>query len=273
MSFAAVIIVVACLLIGGCFALVVINVDAMVDELEQENELIAYVDDSYTETESRSLSSVINLIDNVASCTFVTKEEALQKFIASHEDPGLFAGTDASALRDRYHIVLEDITLMAETKAQLEATEGIAKVSAYIELAQGFATVRNVLRIVSYVIAGILLVISVFIISNTVKLATFNRREEIAIMKTVGATNSFIRWPFVIQGMILGFTSAFAAFFLQWAVYNFVQRAVMRTDYLGIISVIPFERCASFMIVVDLVVGFLVGVCGSSLAISKYLKK
>ncbi len=273
MSFAAVIIVVACLLIGGLFALVAVNVDAMVDELEKENELIAYVEDTYTETQSRGLSTDINRIDNVASCTFVTKEEALANFIAGQDDPGLFEGTDATALRDRYRISLEDITLMAQTKAQLESVEGIAKVSAYIELAQGFATVRNVLRIVAYVIAGILLVISVFIISNTVKLATFNRREEVAIMKTVGATNSFIRWPFVIQGMILGFISAFAAFALQWVVYNFVQKAVMRTDFLGIITILPFERFSYFIAVADAVIGLLVGVFGSSLAISKYLKK
>ncbi len=273
MSFAALIIVVACLLIVGCFSLVVFNVDAMVNELEKENELIVYVEDTYSESEARSLSTQINQISNVASCTFVTRAEALESFESKYDDPGLFAGTDSTALRDRYHIVLEDITQMEDTKVLLESIAGVSKVSAYIELAQGFATVRNVLRIVTYAIATILLVISVFIISNTVKLATFNRREEIAIMKIVGATDSFIRWPFVIQGLIIGFTSALIAFFLQWAVYNFVESAVSRTDFLGIISILPFSSCANFLVLADLIVGFLVGVCGSSLAISKYIKK
>ena len=273
MSFAAVIIVIACLLITGMFLLIVLNVDAIVTDLEQDNEIVAYVDETYTESQARSLSSEINLIANVQSCTFGTRQEALDAFIAKYEDSSLFEGTDASALRDRFYIVLNDITLTEETVEQIENIEGVAKVRASLALARGFAAVRNVLKIVTYAITAILLVISVFIISNTVRLTTQNRKDEINIMRMVGATNSFIRWPFVIQGIILGVVSAAAAYFMQWSLYDLVRQSVMRTDLLSIIDVLPFGYFSSIMAIGDAAVGIFVGAGGSSFAITRYLKK
>lgn len=273
MSFAAVIIVLACLLIVGCFFMVVMNVSSIVTQLEQENEVIAYVDETYSESQAMSLSSEINKIENISSCTFTTRQEALEDFISGTDEPELFAGTDASSLRDRYYIVLSDITVMEDTIKSLESIEGIADVSAYLQLARGFATVRNVLRVVAYVITAVLLVISAFIISNTVKLATFARREEIGIMKTVGATNSFIRWPFLIQGLILGLLAAVAAFFLQWLIYKFAAEAVKTMEILELVKLLPFRSCAYLLALGDLAVGVLVGTFGSVSAIGKYLKK
>ncbi|MBR2520964.1 MAG: permease-like cell division protein FtsX [Oscillospiraceae bacterium] len=273
MSFAAAVIVLACLLIGGCFFMVIINANAIVTGLEQENKVIVYVDETYTEAEARSLGSRLNQIENVASCTFMTRKEALEQWISRQEDPELFAGTDASALRDRFYIVLGDITQMDSTLQSLREVEGVARVSAYMEMARGFAAVRNVLRVVTYGISAVLLVISVFIISNTVKLATFNRREEIAVMKTVGATNGFIRWPFVIQGLILGIISAVSAFALQWVVYDLAEKAIARSGLLEITTALPFMSFAYVLALGDLAVGVAVGVFGSVLAIGKYLKK
>ena len=170
-------------------------------------------------------------------------------------------------------IVLTVITRLDDTLGSLREVEGVARVSAFMEMAKGFASVRNMLRVVTYGISSVLLIISVFIIANTVKLATFNRREEIAVMKTVGATNSFIRWPFVIQGLILGLISAASAFVLQWVAYDLAEKAIARSGMLDIVAALPFRSFAYILALGDAAVGVAVGVFGSALAIGKYLKK
>ncbi|MBQ9980131.1 MAG: permease-like cell division protein FtsX [Oscillospiraceae bacterium] len=272
MSFAAIVIVVACLIILGSFSLLLLNINSMVDSLESQSEIIAYVDEDMSDADAKSLSSQLNLISNVNSTSFVTREEAMANFIAQYPDQSIFDGLQPDTFRHRYVIVLDDVTLMAETVANIEAVEGVADVNALTELAQGFSTVRSIISIVTYAIGIILIVISIFIISNTVKLSTFSRREEITIMKTVGATNHFIRLPFVYQGVILGIFGAAIAFFVQWGVYEFVCRAISQADAAGIVNLIPFSSVMVIMAVIFAIVGFLVGILGSALTIRKFLK-
>ena len=196
----------------------------------------------------------------------------MANFIAQYPDQSIFDGLQPDTFRHRYVIVLDDVTLMAEIVANIEAVEGVADVNALTELAQGFSTVRSIISIVTYAIGIILIVISIFIISNTVKLSTFSRREEITIMKTVGATNHFIRLPFVYQGVILGIFGAAIAFFVQWGVYEFVCRAISQADAAGIVNLIPFSSVMVIMAVIFAIVGFLVGILGSALTIRKFLK-
>ena len=110
------------------------------------------------------------------------------------------------------------------------------------------------------------------IISNTVKLAMYDRKEEIGIMKMVGATNGFIRWPFVVEGFILGFTASVVAFFLQWGLYNFLEAQIARMDSLQLFTVVPFVEVIEIVAIAYAIVGFLVGVVGSLLSIRKFLK-
>ncbi len=123
-------------------------------------------------------------------------------------DENFREGIDESVFRHRFVIHLTDIALMSQTKAALEAVDGIAKVNAHLEYAKTFVTIRNVVSVISLVLIAILVFVSIFIMSNTIKLATFGRRDEIAIMKMVGATNSFIRLPFVVEGLVLRYPSA-----------------------------------------------------------------
>ena len=216
MTFAAICVTVACLIIVGSFSLIMQNLDHMVLELEQQNQVLVYIDDSYTEAEAKSVGSEINLIPNVAQAEYVSRQEALDQFVEEQDDPAMFSGLGSDTLRSRFVVTLENSELMEQTVAELEAIQGVAKVNAHLEIANGFTTIRNVLQLVSTAIIVVLLVVSLFIISNTVKLALYDRKDEIAIMKMVGATNGFIRIPFVIEGAIIGIVSAAAAFFPEW---------------------------------------------------------
>ena len=272
MSFAAIGITVACLLIMGTFTLVAVNANQLLRDLEQENEILAYVDDSYDETQARALQKKLQSIPNVASAALISKEEAMEEFEAQYPDEALFQDLDPEILRDRYAIKIADLRQQKQTVEQVKAVEGIAKVDAYEEIAGGFITVRNVATVVCVALIAILFVVSVFIISSTIKLTTFDRREEIAIMRMVGATNGFIRWPFVYEGFLFGILGAAVAFLLQWGLYEAVARGVANNDTLQLISIIPFTEMWEPVAVSFAAAGIVIGVGGSLSAIRKFLQ-
>ena len=272
MSFAAVGITVACLLIMGTFTLVAVNANELLRDLEQENEILAYVDDSCTEAESKALQKELEAVPNVASATYISKEQAMEDFVAQYPDEDMFQDLDPEILRDRYAIKITDLEQIRQTKETVEGIPGIARVNAYEEIAGGFITVRNVATVICVALIAILFVVSVFIISNTIKLTTFDRRDEIAIMRMVGATNGFIRWPFVYEGFMMGLLGAVIAFFSQWGLYEAVTRGVDNNDTLQLIHVIPFQELWVPVAVVFAAAGILIGVGGSLSAIRKFLQ-
>ena len=272
MSFAAVCVTVACLIIMGSFSLILYNLNVMVKDLERENEILVYIDETYSEAEAKSVGSQINMISNVYNAVFVSREQALEDFVETQDDPDTFAGLQADTLRDRFVVTLVDNTQMRQTENEIRQITGVADVSAHYEIAEGFTTVQHVMRIASIAIIAVLLVVSLLIISNTVKLAMYDRKEEIAIMKMVGATNGFIRWPFVVEGFLLGIVGAAIAFFLEWGLYDLLAVRIASVDTLGLITVVPFQETLSVMITAYAATGFVVGVFGSLLSIRKFLK-
>ncbi len=272
MSFAAICVTVACLIIMGSFCLILYNTNQMVRELEQKNEVLVYIDETYSEAKAKSVGSQINLITNVHSATFVSREQALEDFIDEQNDASLFAGIDPDTLRDRYVVTMEDNSLLKQTVEKLKEIDGVADVSAHYEIAEGFQTVQNVLKIASLVIITVLFVVSLFIISNTVKLAMYSRSEEVAIMKMVGATNAFIRLPFVVEGFIIGIIAAAVGFFLEWGLYDFVLSKIAQLDTLKLFVLTPFTDVIEVVAIAYAITGFLVGVFGSLLSIRKFLK-
>ena len=272
MSFAAIGITVACLLIMGTFTLVAVNANELLRTLEQENEILAYVDERCSETEAKALKRTLEAIPNVASATFISKEEAMESFTEQYPDEALFQDLDPEILRDRFAIKVVDLQQQSATVEKVKAVEGIAKVNAYEEIAGGFITVRNVATVVCVALIAILFVVSVFIISNTIKLTTFDRREEIAIMRMVGATNGFIRWPFVYEGFLFGLIGAAVAFLLQWGLYGAVAKGVANNDTLQLIQIIPFTEMWLPVAGTFAAAGVVIGVGGSLSAIRKFLQ-
>lgn len=272
MSFAAVCMIMACLLIMGSFSLVALNADRMLGTLEDENEFLAYIDEDYTDAQIQSLMNRVKRLPNVADVSFHTREEAKAAYLEGREDEGLYANLPDEVFRDRLAIRVSDLSQFNQTVDAVYNLEGVANVRAEGKLAEGFVTVRNVATVLAWILVAILVAVSLFIISNTIRLTTFARREEIAIMKMCGATNGFVRWPFVIEGLLLGLFGALIAFLLQWAVYAAVYKAIVAGGAVTLFSVIPFAAIWSRVLLLFLAAGALIGACGSGLAIRRFLK-
>ena len=148
MSFAAIGITVACLLIMGTFTLVAVNADANLKQAEQDNEILAFVDDSYTEAQAKALQKKLEAVDNVASVTFISREEAMQSFISEHPDEEYFQDLDPNILRDRFAIKVKELKLQSQTVELIKAIPGIGGINAYAELTNGFITVRNIATVI-----------------------------------------------------------------------------------------------------------------------------
>ena len=238
-TFAAIGIIAACLIITGSIALVAVNLNYNLNQLMEENEILAYVDERYSAKQTKALQSELSSLDNIASCQFISKEEAMDSYLDGLEDDALYADLPASVLRDRYALQVTDITQLTTTIAEVEQVKGVVKVSAALDVANGFVTVRNVAVGVTVILLSVLLVVSFFIISNAIKMAMARREEEIAIMKMVGATNAFVRWPFVVEGVVLGIASAIAASALQWGIYSLITQAVNHYSHIRLVSILP----------------------------------
>ena len=275
MSFAAVCMIVACLLIMGSFSLVAVNVGNMLGELERDNEFLAYVDETIPEEEEAALQKTLEAVPNVASVEFISKETAKENYVeqyANGEDAELFLNLPDEVFRDRYSIKVRDIEQFSATVSAVESVPGIVNIQAIPEIAQGFVVISNVASGVAIILVVMLVVMSLFIIANTIKLGTFTRRDEIAIMKMCGATNSFVRWPFVVEGMILGLVGAVVAFLLQWGVYSLIGQAIETSDTIQLITIIPFDAMALKVLGIFCGTGLVVGVGGSMVAIGKFLQ-
>ena len=272
MSFAAIVVTVACLLIVGTFSILVYNVNNMVDELDRSNEVMVYIDESYDEQKCNNVGTQINQIENVYRSDFVSREDALESFVSDHDNDPAFAGVQAEDLRHRYVVKLTDNNLMEQTVKEIEAIEGVVNINAPYELAEGFTTLRNVLQLVSGGIIAVLLLVSLLIISNTVKLSMYDRKDEIAIMKMVGATNGFIRLPFVVEGFILGMVGAGVAFGLEWLLYDLLLNKINDIGSMAqLFQFAPFKELLLPMVATFGATGLFVGMVGSWTSIRKFM--
>lgn len=270
-SLATVCIILACLLIMGTFASVALNVNYILDGLEDQVELLAFVDDSIPEEEARAMEDTIRSVKNVADAVFVSRAEALDSYLAQLEHSPLFDDLEPSVLRDRYVIYLEDIGIMKATQLALADVPGIALVKAHMGIAQGMVAVRRAVNVVCIAMIALLLVVSIVIMSNTLRLAAYTRRKEVAIEKMMGATNVFIRGPFNVQGILLGLTGSLIAFLAQWSLYTVLARKLTESS-LSFLQILPFPVLALPLLVCFVAVGLLVAIFGSQIAIRSYMR-
>lgn len=272
MSFASVTIIIACLIVMGSFTLLDINVNNIIDDIGNQNQILAYVDESMSAQDaSAKLQTKIASIDNVADVEFVSRTDAKNNFMEKY-DESLMEGIDDEVFRHRFVVQLTDLSQMAQTQAAIGEVDGIVKVNAPIDYADKFISVRNVVSVVSLALIVILVFVSLFIMSNTIKLATFGRREEIAIMKMVGASNSFIRCPFVVEGLILGVVGGGLAFLAQWGLYTALESKITSSLAISFVNIVPFSELWPFVLAVFMAVGVIVGAFGGAIAIRNYLK-
>ena len=272
MSFASVTIIIACLIVMGSFTLLDININEIIEDIGDQNQILAYVDEDMTAQEATAqIQTKLEAIDNVASVNFVSRSEARKTFLEKY-DESYMEGLSDEVFRHRFVIQLVDLSQMDATTAAIEGVSGIVKVNAPTAFANKFISVRNVVSVVSLVLIAILGFVSLFIMSNTIKLATYGRREEIAIMKMVGASNSFIRCPFVVEGLILGIVGGGLAFLAQWGLYKALEAKVAQSLAISFIQIVPFTQVWAVVLAAFLAVGILVGAVGGVIAIRNYLK-
>lgn len=272
MSFAAVSVIVVCLIITGTTALISYDINLNIVKLQNESEIIVYIEDTYTTEEARDMEDTILQVDNVATAEFEDKNQALEEYREELGDQAdLLDGFDENnnPLRDAFHITMKDPSQVTATKAALESVEGIGNAVANEEVVARLIQIQRMFHAISVTLIVALGLISIFIIANTVKLAMLARRREISIQKMVGATNWFIRWPFVIEGLVLGLVAGAIAFGLEWALYDQLSDFILGN--LPQFTMARFQDLMFYVMGVFGGAGVIVGVCGSSLTIRRFM--
>ena len=273
MSVAAIVIMVACLLLTGTVTLVSYNIDNNITALQQSNQIVVWIDDSLTTREAKALQSEFEKIDNIATIEFEDRDVALEQYRKELGDDASILedyNADNNPLRNSYVFTLTDSTQAEQTISRIESVDGVASVRADENVIQKLIQIQNVFNIVALAMIVGLAVISIFIISNTVKLAMFARRAEISIQKIVGATNWFIRWPFVIEGMVLGLVAGGLAFLAEWGLYTELY-SIAGTVSLSSFHLLSFEQLRWWVLGVYCGAGALFGIGGSVTSIRKFM--
>ncbi|MGI6030673.1 MAG: permease-like cell division protein FtsX [Eubacteriales bacterium] len=270
MTFASVGILMACLLLMGTFVLVSENINYMIEGLADDNEIALFIEDSVSREDALAMQEDIEAIDNVATVTFLSKEDAWEQWLEKQDNAEAYSeAIESSPLRDEYIITLNDISQMYATVEQLNQLPGVGDIRYREDVAQNLVKLKNMVGIVALVFLIVLVSISVFIISNTIKLGMFARRKEISIMKYVGATNAFIRLPFFVEGIIIGAVGGGLAYALQWYIYTYlVEKVVVGID---LINLVDFQVYAQPLLLAFMGAGLLVGLVSSIVSIRKYL--
>lgn len=273
MSVAAIGVIAACLLIMGSFVLIAVNVESMLQEIESQNEILAYVDESLPDDEAADLEDAIRAASSeIFEVRYTTKEAALESFREElGDDSGLLDGLEGdNPLRNRYAVKIRDLSKTQEVADKLKEVDGIAEISARSDVSDKIVQIRSLATLACVIIIVVLLAVALFIISNTVNLTLFNRRDEIAIMKMVGANDSFVRSPFMIEGLILGVIGAFIALILLWAVYTYLLNTSLES--FSLFKLIAFKEVFWQLLASFVGIGALVGCVGSGITIRKFLK-
>jgi len=274
MSIASISVLMFCMIIVGLSFEVLTNMRSIADSISAKNVIIVYVDPEATQEQIKAVGEKIYAMSNIRSVVEVTKEEAFKQQKEQYDFSDEFwEGFDENLYPYSYQITVEDLELFSETLEQVKQLDNIYKVNDNKEVAEKLYAIRTTTYYVSIGVIAVFLMMSLFIISNTIRITIFSRRLEISIMKSVGATRSFIRWPFMIEGMVIGFISGILGFFVVWGAYELTGRALAKL--LGDISfrLIDFFSFAWSMLGVFIAVGVIVGGLGSALSVGRYLKE
>ena len=274
MSAASIAVLMSCLVVMGGFSLLVVNIDVNLEHLGLMNQIVAFTDFDADAEQITKIDSKLQALDNVKSVTHVTKEESLDDMKnQSEEYKDLFSDLSGenNPLSDYFVVEYNDVDQSSELAYQIKNIEGIRKINHRQDLATKLENLKSGVLMVFVWFLAILLVVSVFIIVNTIKLSVFARRHEITVMRYVGATGTFITLPFLIEGVILGTISGIAGYFIEWYVYHYVENMVQNGS-LSMISVLSYSDIGGTVLAGFLVVGILTGIIGSVVSLGKYLK-
>lgn len=274
MSIASISVLLSCLVVIGTAFMAIVNMNAMMENIQDQNVIMVFVDDDATDEQILQVKEKLFSISNVKDCIFVSKEEAFKEQIDRlGTDSTLFEGIE-NPLPNAYKVTLSDQNQFDETVSLIEKVDNIQSIRENRGLAKQMASIRKTVSYVSLGVIAVLLLVSLFIISNTVRITMFSRRLEIRIMKAVGATRWFIRWPFMVEGMVLGVISGVIALGAVWGIYALVVRSFR--DMLSFLFRDGFVKFGEYVWVLlgaFMIIGVFAGAFGSAISINKYLKE
>ena len=266
MSIASVCVLISCLVLTGAAALFSLNVDKVVESVGKSNETSVYIKDGYSQLEAVYVGKEIEKLE---SATFLSKEDAIKQYKSTLGDD-LFAEMQGrNKLPDSFIVVMKDLSKYDETIAQITKIDGVESFSSHRELAKKLTDISSLVNMICIAVVCALTIISIFIIANTIRATMYSRRFEISIMKSVGATNSFVRWPFLIEGMIIGLISAIISTGAIAILYETAQALVYQ---IVPIDFIPINNVIWITGGLFAIAGIIIGFFGSFISIRKYLK-
>ncbi len=277
MSIASISVLLCCLVLIGSASMIFLNINSLVDRIEDENVIMVYIEDDTSQEDIAAMKDSIEAMDNIQSVEFVDKESAWQDQLKTMGEAQAEFFTeinpDKIPLPDAYKVTVSDLSLFKETVSQIKQLDNIDTVRENSDLAKKLQTISHGISIIAIAIIAVLFAISLFIISNTIKLTVYSRRLEISIMKSVGATNSFVRLPFIVEGVILGVISGVLSLGVVWGIYELAVNQF--SDLLNSLSLIPldFKSYALYMLGAFVGIGIISGVGGSLITMGKYLNK
>ena len=274
---ASLIIMCATMFIFGIFFLIGENVNYIIEQVQSDQAMQIFINPDATAEQEKELETKIKAIQYVNTIEYVSQEQALN-------DMKSWLGEDSSLLdpysgeenpfKASYVITLTDLTKSDEVEEQINTFENVASITVGNDTINKLVDIANGIRTATGVILVLLILISIFIIANTIKLTVHARRKEISIMKYVGATNGFIRWPFIVEGMIIGIFASIISIVIVGVAYNFIADSLIKSEFMQLInmSLVTFSDMFNSIILVYMLLGIGIGAVGSVISMRKYLK-
>lgn len=274
MSVASITVLMSCLAVMGSFSLLVYNINYNLKIIGLLNEIAVFIESEKTDLEIADIENQIKSFDNVNKVTYLSREEILEEERQRYNKiPDIFKIMDERN-DNPYHatfiVTYYDVARVPTLKYNLDHIDGVGKTKCRIDLAQTIDDAKNGIIIIFMWFLAILFVVSIFVIINTIKLAVHARRQEINIMRYVGATNWFIVLPFIFEGILIGMIASSFAYFIQWYSYNYIYSMII-SDF-QMIEMVAFNDINIYVILAFLGVGIFSGILGSCISLSKYLK-
>lgn len=277
MSFASFCILLVSLFQVSLTVLVMMNINIIMKNIEDTNEIAIYLKEDISEAQVKKIQNILEENDNLTDVRYISKEQGLEDFKENMgEYSDLLSYLDENPIPETFLVRVKDLSKMKLSITAISSIDGIEKLKVPSDFTDALINIRNTFTVIVIAIMATLVVVSIVIVSNTIRTSVFSRRNEISIMKYVGATDSFIKLPFFVEGTFIGILSGVAAWGLTWFVYDSVFSLFTDNPSLwemfGFFNIIPFDGISVFVLLINCAAGALLGAIGTVISMGKYLK-
>ncbi len=270
LTIASISILTVCLVVLGSVMLIIANINIFIDEVGDESQIVIFIEEDLSVEEVTRINNELHAISNIGNINYKSNQMILEEYMDSlGEDAWLFEDLEAETFRNSFVFNIKDIEKFDQTIYEVEKIEGIAKIKERRDVVQRIVDIKEVLMFLSFWIVAIFLIISLVIITNSVKISVYAKKQEIFLMKYVGATDAFIEAPYFLEGIIIGLTAGVIAILSQIYVYNQVLAPILSD--LGFIKPLQINSVMSVIIIGFIIAGAVVGTVGSAYPVKKYL--